>query len=292
MFHIHYNCLQCGKLFRTKNSLDKHISCYHVNFYKTVRKEKRKRNRVEYIQEQIDKKEKEKEKENEKEKEKEKENEDGGETEFIEEGEINTSNNFINSRGLEDIIHHNKDNQLPTQNNIKNEQPLPNFDRFINEFDEMWIEFYILYLESKISSAQAEKILHFIEKFFYPKGGKRLPKTMRTLKKKINQLINIQHPKDINLISKKYIEKSGKLILLEDKIQTKYFSPITWINMVVHSDIIKHLSFKKNEEIENLVTNEGFFPFAFFQVFRRLMKKINKIPKIDPDLLFLIGFLL
>ncbi|KAJ3430474.1 c2h2 type zinc finger transcription factor family-related [Anaeramoeba flamelloides] len=108
MFHIHYNCLQCGKLFRTKNSLDKHISCYHVNFYKTVRKEKRKRNRVEYIQEQIDKKEKEKEKENKKEKEK--ENEDGGETEFIEEGEINTSNNFINSRGLEDIIHHNKDN--------------------------------------------------------------------------------------------------------------------------------------------------------------------------------------
>ncbi|KAJ3446473.1 hypothetical protein M0812_08282 [Anaeramoeba flamelloides] len=112
---------------------------------------------------------------------------------------------------------------------------------------------------------------------------------MRTLKKKINSFINIQKPKEIDLISKKYIEKKGNIILLQEKIETKYFSPITWINLVLHSEIIKHLSIKKNEEIENLVTNEGFIP-SRFSSFPAFDQKIKKIPKINAEHLFLIGF--
>ncbi|KAJ3440369.1 pr domain zinc finger protein [Anaeramoeba flamelloides] len=283
MFQIHYNCLQCGKLFRTKNSLDKHISVYHKFFYKTLKRDKRKRNKVKKNQEQINKKEIEKDPLD--------DEEIGTGTEFTKEGVRDNSYDLHNEIFMNDkhIFNNERNIEIDTQNNLKNEQQPPNFERFINEFDEIWIEFYILYLESKISSSQADKLLHFIDRYFTPKGGEKLPKTMRTLKKKINSFINIQKPKEIDLIPKKYIEKKGNIILLQEKIETKYFSPITWINLVLHSEIIKHLSIKKNEEIENLVTNEGFIP-SRFSSFPAFDQKIKKIPKINAEHLFLIGF--
>ncbi|KAJ3426463.1 pr domain zinc finger protein [Anaeramoeba flamelloides] len=211
MFQIHYNCLQCGKLFRTKNSLDKHISVYHKFFYKTLKRDKRKRNKVKKNQEQIKKKEKEKDPLD--------DEEIGTGTEFTEEGVRDNSYDLHNEIFMNDkhIFNNERNIEIDTQNNLKNEQQPPNFERFIIEFDEIWIEFYILYLESKISSSQADKLLHFIDRYFTPKGGEKLPKTMRTLKKKINSFINIQKPKEIDLISKKYIEKKGNIILLQEK---------------------------------------------------------------------------
>ncbi|KAJ6239849.1 ubiquitin-like-specific protease 2b-related [Anaeramoeba flamelloides] len=77
---------------------------------------------------------------------------------------------------LDEQISNNQSNCIPNEDSLRKEQPTPNFQQFEEQINELCIDFYSLYLESKISSSQAERFLHFINKFFFTKKGQNLPK--------------------------------------------------------------------------------------------------------------------
>ncbi|KAJ6236710.1 DNAj [Anaeramoeba flamelloides] len=155
---------------------------------------------------------------------------------------------------LDEQISNNQSNCIPNEDILRNEQPTPNFQQFEDQINELCIDFYILYLESKISSSQAER-----------------------------------SEKKIKIHYKSIIERSGQIVLVEKIIKTRYFSPITWVNFVVNSSIINYLVEKKKKEIENLVSKNDFNPSSFSS-FPSFNKKIKNIPNINADHLILIGF--
>ncbi|KAJ6230802.1 hypothetical protein M0813_06370 [Anaeramoeba flamelloides] len=173
----------------------------------------------------------------------------------------------------------------------KDEQDPPTFGKFKYEVDEKWIDFYLLTLESKISSRIAERILTFINKFFLPKSGNQLPKTMRTINKYLTKNINIKKASNIDITLNKLFDKNSQLVIEKERIKTKYYSPITWLNLFVNSKLLNTLVKKEDLNKGIPVHEDGYIPTKISST-AAFQEKIQLFPDVGADVQIMLGFLL
>ncbi|KAJ6255441.1 hypothetical protein M0813_11317 [Anaeramoeba flamelloides] len=195
------------------------------------------------------------------------------------------------------------DNTVPFHNNMgggeqekyyektKNYQDVPSFKKFQESFDEHWVDFYVLTLEMKISTRVSERILKFINKYFISKSGNPLPKTMRTLDKYLTENINLNGPQDIKIKLQTLVSKKLQLGIERETIKTKYFSPITWLNLFVNTNLLNALVNKNDLNQGILVHKNGYTPTKISNTLA-YQEKISKFQDVDADYQIMLGFLL
>ncbi|KAJ6230240.1 zinc finger protein [Anaeramoeba flamelloides] len=173
--------------------------------------------------------------------------------------------------------------------NQKDEEEPPKFRKFQFAFDEHWIDFYLLTLETKISSRIAERVLVYINRFFIPKSGNPLPKTMRTINKHLTENINIKKAKDIDFTLETLVGKKSQLVLETERIKTKYYSPITWLNLFVNTKLLNTCVQREDLNIGIPVHQEGYKPTKISST-TAFQEKIKSFPDVGADFQIMIGF--
>ncbi|KAJ6248774.1 zinc finger protein dzip1 [Anaeramoeba flamelloides] len=190
---------------------------------------------------------------------------------------------------------------VPLQNNLrceekekknetpKNYQEVPSFKKFQENFDDHWVDFYVLTLEMKISTRVSERVLKFINKYFITKCGNPLPKTMRTLNKYLIDNINLNKPQDIKIKLQTLISKKHQLEIERETIKTTYFSPITWLNLFMNTNLLNALVLKNDLNRGILVHKNGYRPTKISNT-EAYQEKISKFPDVGADYQIMLGF--
>ncbi|KAJ6250823.1 hypothetical protein M0813_15639 [Anaeramoeba flamelloides] len=133
------------------------------------------------------------------------------------------------------------------------------------------------------------KDLEIHNKYFISKSGNPLPKTMRTLDKYLTENINLNGPQDIKIKLQTLVSKKLQLGIERETIKTKYFSPITWLNLFVNTNLLNALVNKNDLNQGILVHKNGYTPTKISNTLA-YQEKISKFQDVDADYQIMLGF--
>ncbi|KAJ6231454.1 zinc finger protein zat1-related [Anaeramoeba flamelloides] len=127
------------------------------------------------------------------------------------------------------------------------------------------------------------------ELFENQKDEEEPPKTMRTINKHLTENINIKKAKDIDFTLETLVGKKSQLVLETERIKTKYYSPITWLNLFVNTKLLNTCVQREDLNIGIPVHQEGYKPTKISST-TAFQEKIKSFPDVGADFQIMIGF--